>query len=144
MPQDAGKLPQHVLRQHAEAQVRHPGHQVFAAVHGDEDADGLRLAHRRRHPGRHLAEEGVRNDDADGANDNVCPAAGHDGGIFSGGALSGAGFYHGRGSGGVGADGGELRVGPALQNRADHLTAQTAALPVHNHDMQGGSPPVCN
>ena len=59
---------------------------VVAAVHGDQELERRAAAHGAGHAGRDLAVEGVRDDDADRADDDVGCAAGHGDGIFARGA----------------------------------------------------------
>lgn len=63
----------------------HTHHDVIAVVDGDEHPRRTALADRRRHGRGDLAQQRIGDDDADGADDDVRPAAVDHHGIFAGG-----------------------------------------------------------
>ena len=112
--------------------VGDPGDYVVAVVEGDEDPSGAALGDAQGHGGGNLPQKGVGNDDADGADYDVSPAAGHGGGIFACGGLVGSGPEHRGGGGGVGADGEDPGLGELGPQSGDELLSHAAALGVHN------------
>ena len=66
----------------ADGLVRHPHHDVIAVVDGDEHPRCTALADRRRHGRGDLTQQRIGDDDADGADDDVRPAAVDHHGIF--------------------------------------------------------------
>ena len=59
----------------ADGRVRHTHHDVSAVIDGDEHPRCTALADRRRHGRGDLAQQRIGDDDADGADDDVRPAA---------------------------------------------------------------------
>ena len=116
----------------ADGLVGHPHHDVVAVVDGDEHPGRVALTDCRRHRRGDLAQQRIRDDDADGAYDDVRPAAVDHHGVLAGGGARCARPEHGRGRKTVGAHSGQLRVRASGCEGCDQLTAQSAALPVND------------
>ena len=116
----------------ADGLVRHTHHDVIAVIDGDEHPRCTALADRRRHGRGDLTQQRIGDDDADGADDDVRPAAVDHHGIFAGGGAVCARLEHSRSRDAVGSYGGQLDVRASGGKRRRQLTAKTAALPVND------------
>ena len=115
----------------------HPGHQIFALAHGQQNAHSVCLPHSPSHGGGNFPIEGIGDHHADGPDDHIRPAAGHDHGVFPGGGVSGTGLEHGGGGDGVGAHAGKLRLGIGRADAFRQLPAHFAALAVDDYNSHG-------
>lgn len=109
--QQLAQFPHRALQQPGHGQLRHSSHQIVTLVQGDEDPPGPGLPHRYRHGRGDLPHQGVGDDDAQGAQNHIRPAAGHQQGVLSRGPLRRAALEHGGGGQAVGSDGGHLHLG---------------------------------
>ena len=109
--QQLAQFPHRALQQPGHGQPRHSSHQIVTLVQGDEDPPGPGLPYRYRHGRGDLPHQGVGDDDAQGAQNHIRPAAGHQQGVLSRGPLRRAALEHGGGGQAVGTDGGHLHLG---------------------------------
>ena len=116
----------------ADGLVRHTHHDVITVVDGDEHPRCTALADRRRHGRGDLTQQRIGDDDADGADDDVRPAAVDYHGIFAGGGAVCARLEHGRSRKAVGAHGGQPGFRAGGRDGRHQLAAKTAALPVND------------
>ena len=101
-------------------------------VDGDEDALGRALPDGDGHPRRHLAEQGIRNDNTDRTDDDIRTARADDDRILAGSAAVCARLEHAGCRQRIRADSGDLDVRHGPADLRDQLSADHAALSVND------------